>query len=267
MILPHEIFESSADSGPVWVLLHGFLGSRRNLRTLAQDLSALGSALSLDLPNHGEAPVLDPCGYADMAQAVADTVRHAVGNRPWIAVGHSMGGKLAMYMALQGAQNLQALVILDIAPMVYHGDNDPVFDALRQLDLTGVHSRADADRLLQTAIAERAIRLFVLTNLERTPEGSATAFHWRLPLEVLARNRMALRSWPLSSGQCQLPALLVWGTDSPYMPPGALDHARRFFPQLVDHPVAGAAHWLHVSHGPELLYAIRHWATVCGIIQ
>ena len=267
MILPYEIFESSADSGPVWVLLHGFLGSRRNLRTLAQDLASLSTVLSLDLPNHGEAPVLDPCGYADMAQAVADTVHHALGNRPWIAVGHSMGGKLAMFMALQGAENLRALVILDIAPMVYHGDDDPVFDALRQLDLTQVHTRADADRMLQPHIPERAVRLFVLTNLERAPEGSATTFRWRLPLEVLARNRIALRGWPLSSGHCLLPALLVWGSESPYMPPGALDQARRFLPQLVDQPIAGAAHWLHVSHGPELLHAIRQWATSCGKIQ
>ena len=183
-------YEHIGDGPPV-VVLHGLFGAGRNWLTVARRLSDQYSFYLVDLRNHGSSPHADSMTYDDMVEDVRALVE-SLGLKDFMLVGHSMGGKAAMTMALKDPREISRLLIVDIAPVSYPDRFNDMIDAMQALDMEQIKRRTDADRLLEAAIPEKAVRLFILQNLV-FQNGCA---RWRANLKAL-RDQMHYILGPL----------------------------------------------------------------------
>jgi pimeloyl-ACP methyl ester carboxylesterase len=246
--------EDPAGAGlPPVLLAHGLFGSARNLGGLARRLAGTRRGISVDMRNHGDSPHDPDHGYPALAADLAEVIE-AQGACAAV-VGHSMGGKAAMMLALRRPDHVARLVTVDIAPVAYdHASFAAFIAAMRALDLTQVHRRGDADKALEVAVPDVAMRAFLLQNLE---SGGRGGFRWRANLDVLADTLPNLVGWALPDDATpfQKPTLFIKGGQSGYLKDGAVDETRRLFPGARIETVPDAAHWPHVEN-PETFMAI-----------
>lgn len=240
-----ELYARIAGHGPALILLHGLFGSNENLGGIARALAERFSVYGLDLRNHGRSPHGERMDYPALADDVRATM-DAHGLSSAIVLGHSLGGKTAMELALARPERVERLVAVDIAPVTYRRQHNDELDAMRALDPGALRSRSDADRALAARIPSSAIRQFLLKNLVRGDGG----FAWRIPLETIAAQYPAIAAAPSAAGPYRGPALFVRGGGSGYVAPEAEPAIRERFPDARIETIPGAAHWVHVD-APE----------------
>lgn len=240
-------FVSEGDGPPV-VILHGLFGSGRNWAGIAKQLAASRRVYLVDARNHGASPWADGMTYEDMAQDVADLIQAENIDRP-IMIGHSMGGKIAMTLALSDGDLLGGLVVADIAPVAYHVRFDNFVGAMQGLDLSAVQRRADADALMAPHVTDPGIRGFLLHNLA-AQDG---AYRWRVNLDAIAANHLALAGFAADTAGLRYdgPTLFLCGADSDYVLPDHDGDIQRLFPMARIERIARAGHWLHADQ-PKL---------------
>jgi esterase len=237
-----------SDSGAPLVILHGLYGNHGNWSTHARQLALHHAVYAFDARNHGQSPHADSMRLEEMAADVAETM-DSLGISLAHVLGHSMGGKTAMLLALREPQRVRSLVIVDIAPVAYAKGTDQVLNALLSLDLTQLESRDEADEKLAERIASKPVRDFLLTNLQRS---SAGAFHWRINLPVIRDYFDAVTGWPEQQHAYDGPVLFIRGEKSDYILPEYYAAMRKQFPHGTLKTVANAGHWVH-SEKPEAL--------------
>jgi len=248
-------FDEAGEGTPL-VVAHGLFGSRSNWRPVARELAKSRRVLVVDLRNHGSSPWDDDMSYAAMAADLAAFIdRECQGNAS--VLGHSMGGKAALHLAITSPERVDRLVLADIAPVAYDGgdggDHLALIDAMTSVDLTTLTRREQADAALREAgIASMAVRAFLLQNLVRAEEGSEAVYCWRLNLEVLRGQFSSIRGWPEVDADASFPglSLLVRGGASEYCTEEGIAAARALLPALEVATLAGAGHWLHAEQ-PE----------------
>jgi esterase len=233
----------TAGNGPDLVLLHGLFGAGRNLGVIARGLAARFRVTTLDARNHGASPHAADMRYESMAVDVAETMA-ARGIARSAVCGHSMGGKIAMTLALSRPELVGRLAVLDIAPVAYGHEHLGYIEAMRSVDLHPGLTRQAADAALAAAVKEPALRGFLLHNLVlgETP-------HWRLGLEEIAGAMNDLVGWsdPVPGASYDGPALFVTGANSSYVPASAHGAIRARFPRAEIATIADAGHWLHAE--------------------
>ncbi|MEO1687943.1 MAG: alpha/beta fold hydrolase [Pseudomonadota bacterium] len=227
---------------PPLVIAHGLFGSARNWGGLAKRFAAAGRrVVAVDMRNHGDS-FRDPANrYADMAADLAEVLREEGGEADLL--GHSMGGKAAMALALSDAGALRRLIVADIAPVAYAHTHQPYIDAMRAVDLSAVSRRSEADRALAAGVPDRALRAFLLQSLAVGPEGA----RWKLNLDALSANMADILDWPPIAGAWSGPALFLAGGASDYLTDAHHLGVRRLFPSAHFATVPGAGHWLHAE--------------------
>lgn len=243
MKLHHKQYSAS---GMPLVILHGLYGNQANWSVHARQLAEHWAVYAFDARNHGQSPHAESMLLEEMAADVTETMA-ALGITSAHLLGHSMGGKTAMVLALQQPQRVQSLVVVDIAPVDYRKAHDGVLQALLDLDLAALQSRAEADQLLAQSIPEKAVRDFLLANLQR---GAAGGFQWRINLPVIARSFTALTGWPASDAVYEGPVLFIRGESSDYILPEYRQQMLQYFPNATSKTVTDAGHWVH-SEKPE----------------
>jgi esterase len=238
--------------GPPLAILHGLFGSGRNWASIALRLAAHHRVIALELRNHGASPWADTMDYTDMAEDVCATLR-AGGHRRFALLGHSMGGKAAMVLALLRGDEVERLVVVDIAPVAYAPHHLGYVQAMRALDLGAIKRRAEADVRLAPAVADAAERAFLLQNL--VFDGGAA--RWRLNLNAIERAMPPLADFPaMPAGTTyQGPALFLSGGRSDYLRPEHEPEIRRLFPNARIARIADAGHWPHAER-PEVFLDI-----------
>lgn len=254
-----------AGGTPTSVILHGLLGAARNWMAIAKRLGQDHEVHALDLRNHGRSPWIDGMSYRDVA---ADVARY-IESRGLIAptvVGHSMGGKAAMALALDAPERVGRLLVADIAPVAYDRDGRSSFldfiDAMTDLDLAEVDRRADADRMLRDAIPDRAVRSFLLQNL--VPGGDGEGFRWRCNLQALADGMADILDFPagLSGKTYTGSTLFLSGADSNYVRPEHRSGIRDLFPAARFAALKDAGHWLHADKPRPFMDAVKTFMRV-----
>ena len=176
------LYHRESGQGAPLVLLHGLFGSLENLSGLARVLGANHTVYSVDLPDHGRSPHTERSDLAAMVDGVRRWMDAQQLSRA-ILVGHSLGGKVAMELALQNPDRVTGLVVMDVAPVAYDSRHDNVFQGLLSVPVEEIQSRARADEALKVSIADAAVRGFLLKNLVKEGEG----FRWRMNLQGLHR--------------------------------------------------------------------------------
>jgi pimeloyl-ACP methyl ester carboxylesterase len=216
----------------------------------ARRLGSDRPVIAVDLRNHGASPHLPAHGYEEMA---ADLARLLAAEGPADVIGHSMGGKAAMLLALTRPELVRALVVADIAPVAYGHTQAPLVAAMQALDLSAIRSRGEADAALAGAVPDPALRAFLLQSLDLS-QGAA---RWRLNLPALAREMPRILSFPEVASRFEGPALFLSGGLSPYVLPGHRPLIRRLFPAARFQVMPGAGHWIHAEQPREFEAAVR----------
>lgn len=243
------------------VFLHGLFGQGRNWTTIGRALSDSHRVTLVDLPHHGRSPWADHFDYIEVAEQVAGLLDP---DDPAAVVGHSMGGKVAMLLALLHPDLVERLVVADMSPVTYDagsggsGGLARYARAMLDLDLGAVETREDADRLLAPEVEDATIRSFLLQNLRRD-SSSASGWSWQPNLEVLERDMAALAAWPEDrlAGVASYDGPVLWmaGGRSGYVRDEYADAMSRWFPRNRRVALKEAGHWLH-SEQPELFVEV-----------
>ena len=245
------------EAGPRVVLLHGLFGQGRNFTGVAKALADRSRVLLVDLPNHGRSGWTAEVSYPAMADQLADLLEQTSNGQPWAVVGHSMGGKVAMTLALNRPQLVERLCVVDISPTPSRTVTsfDRYVAALRSIDLGSLTGRADADAELSAWVPEASIRGFLLQNLRREGSGAAATWRWQMNLEVLGDQLDTIGGWPdLDVAAYPGPVLWLAGADSGYVTQDDVPLMRALFPRVRLVRVKGAGHWVH-SDQPEVFVA------------
>jgi esterase len=219
-------------------------GSGNNLGALARSLQDRYAVHSLDLPNHGRSDWADCADLPAMAEAVGDWMHHHGVPRAGF-VGHSLGGKVAMQLALKYPERVSALVVADIAPVEYPAHHDQVFAALEAVDAAACESREAAAALMAAHLEEKDVIQFLLTSLQRDSDGT---FRWRFNLRGLQENYSALRSAPTAASVYRGPVLFIKGGESSYITSAHRGRILSLFPAAEVRIMPGCGHWLHAQH-------------------
>lgn len=236
---------------PPLIIAHGLFGSARNWGVIARRLADRRNVIAVDLRNHGTSPRATSQSYPDMAGDLAEVIRSH--GAPMDLLGHSMGGKAAMQLALTEGALLRRLIVADIAPVAYGHDQSRHIHAMRSLDLANLGSRAEADRRLTAAIPDAALRAFFLQSLDL----KATPPQWRLNLAVLEAEMPKITGWPGTEGRFDPPTLFLAGSESQYVRPEHRDTIRALFPKARFARLIGAGHWLHADKPREFEETVR----------
>ena len=239
-----DLFYKEYGEGEPLLILHGLLGASGNWHSLSRNVFArYFQVYALDLRNHGRSPHETSFDYPSMVQDVKGMLDKAGIARANI-LGHSMGGKVAMWLALQHADRVNRLIVVDMATRAYPPHHQHIFEGLRSLDLTQYSSRTEVDRALASYVEQVPVRQFLLKNLASNGSGS---FSWKMNLESIYENYPKINEAVISDNAFQNPSMFVKGGASSYIreedQPGIL----KLFPQTQFVTIPNAGHWVHAE--------------------
>lgn len=251
-----EYGDGGAETASPLIIAHGLFGSARNFHTLAQKLAATRRVLVVDMRNHGASPWAESMDYRDLGADLGALIRDQADGRA-VILGHSMGGKAAMALALAEPELVAGLIVADIAPIDYSHSHLGYVQAMQGLDLSEISRRSEADPLLAETIPQPGIRAFLLHNL-LIEDGK---LRWQLNLETLGDEMPQIIGWPkdLAEKSYDGPTLFLYGGASSFGVAEAEHEIHRRFPQARLQEIAGAGHWLHAEKPVEFLNAVQEW--------
>lgn len=244
----HTVRHGGPGPHPPLLIAHGLFGSARNWGVIAQRLSDSREVVAVDMRNHGRSPRAAGHGYPELAADLAEVLERLLPG-PADVLGHSMGGKAAMVLALTRPDLVRRLVVADIAPVAYGHSQQPQIDAMRRVDLARVASRAEAEAQMQAETP--AIAAFLLQSLDLAER------RWRVNLDVLEAEMGKITGWPEVGGSFPRPALFLTGALSGYVRPEHRPVIRTLFPRARFASLTGAGHWLHAERPREFEQTVR----------
>lgn len=243
---------TAAPEAPTLLIAHGLYGSGRNWGVIARRLADRRDVVAVDMRNHGESPRFPTQSYPEMAADLAEVIE-SLGPQPVDLLGHSMGGKAAMQLALTRPGLIRRLVVADIAPVAYAHDQTRNARAMAAIDLSRITSRAEADAALAQDIEDPALRAFFLQSLDLRQHPP----RWKLNLPVLEAEMPKIVGWPGTQGVFDHPALFLTGAESAYVRPEHRETIRALFPKARFAKIPGAGHWLHAEKPREFEETVR----------
>jgi len=245
MRLNHKSF---GEGIPV-IILHGLFGSLDNWQTFARRLSSEFKVYTIDLRNHGKSPHSNEHSYLAMCDDLLEFLDEHRISRTHI-IGHSMGGKVAMQFAIEHAERILKMIIVDISPRSYESGHDAIFTALLEIDLTRFTKREEADKMLAQRIPDVAVRQFLLKNINRNIDGS---FSWKINLQGLWKNYRNINVSVQSDSQVNIPTIVIRGGESGSVHDEDLNSFKEIFPGTRLITIQKSGHWVH-AEAPDEFY-------------
>jgi len=228
------------------VLIHGLFGSLENLNMVAKPLADFYCVTSIDVRNHGDSFHTSSMEYSDLAQDIIKVLDH-LNIENCILLGHSMGGKIAIQVALEQPERITKLIIADIAPVSYPPHHLDIITGLQAIDLSQVKKRKDADEQLAPYVENISVRQFLLRNLALNTQGH---FAFKCSLadiskgypQIMKANKLPINKVPYSGA-----TLFIKGGDSDYIQPQHREAIAKLLPNSKAKIIQGAGHWLHAE--------------------
>ena len=240
-----------SENGVPLIILHGLFGNQGNWGQHAKFFAETYKVYGFDHRNHGRSEWDNSMAYEEMANDVRETMQ-LYGIERAHFIGHSMGGKTAMQVALNWPHLVEKLILVDIAPVQYTGHHTAVFAGLDILNLDLIENRADADEILAEFIQEKGVRDFLLANLMKDEEGN---YSWRMNLDVIRKDYAKLSDALHSEKTFDKRVLFVKGEKSDYLLKKYEKAIFGLFPKAEIHEVKNAGHWLHAEQ-PEVFQSM-----------
>ncbi|MEW8411667.1 MAG: alpha/beta fold hydrolase [Candidatus Thiodiazotropha sp.] len=240
---------------PKLCLLHGLFGSANNWMGVVKYLQDGFHIIVPDLRNHGRSPHHKEMDYGVMADDLLLLFEHLESSSVYL-VGHSMGGKVAMWLALQRPDWVEKLVVADIAPVTYAHRFDNIFQALAGLPIDEISNREEADRRLAERVSERDVRQYLLQNLLKQADG----WRWRFNLEGLRGAISDLVGFPQAGSEIFAgETLFVHGEKSDYVTDAYRERIAQLFPHYRLRTLHGAGHWLYAEQPRLFAQVVRNF--------
>ncbi|MBU2868313.1 alpha/beta fold hydrolase [Pacificibacter marinus] len=236
------------------LIVHGLFGSARNWGVIAKRMSHDRQVIAVDMRNHGTSFRADSMSYTDLADDLAE-VLHAYGAPDGTHVlGHSMGGKATMMLALTHPELVKSLIVADISPVAYEHTNKPLIDAMQALDLSKVEKRSDADALLAADVFDAGVRAFLLQSLVVKDKS------WLLNLQVLEDEMPKIVGWPDDiTSVFDKDTFFLSGAESSYVSRDHRAATKDLFPKAKFASLPDTGHWLHAEKPREFEAALTAW--------
>ncbi|GLO70873.1 esterase [Phaeobacter inhibens] len=225
---------------PTLMIAHGLYGSARNWGAIAKRICDDREVIAIDMRNHGNSPWTETHSYRDMADDLAEVI--AAHGGPVDMIGHSMGGKAAMTLALNHPQALRRLLVADIAPVAYQHSQIQYIHAMRQVDLAKVERRSDAEAQLADLGVEKALQSFFTQSLDLPKK------RWRLNLDTLEHDMPHIMGFPETDAQWDGSTLFLSGAASEYVLPEHRSLIKARFSQSHFAKLPDCGHWLHAEN-------------------
>lgn len=244
----------SVGSGPPLLVLHGLFGSSGNWRGIARQLADSHTVHCVDLRNHGASPWADSMDYTEMADDLVQLFRR-LGLKRAAVLGHSMGGKTAMALALRYPPCVERLIVVDIAPVSYADSLTPVAEAMRGVDVVAAATRAEVQRRLQQAVPDQGVVPFLMQNLVNQNDH----FDWRLNLMGISASMPLLCAFPspLLGAHYGGPTTVICGRQSSYVTEHDGSAFRPMFERVGVEVVEQAGHWVHADQPVAFVALVR----------
>lgn len=240
--------------GQPLLIIHGLFGSSDNWKMLAKQLSEHVQVITVDLRNHGRSPHSVDQDYQIMADDIAELIRD-LGIQKVDLIGHSIGGKVAMTFSHYYPDYCRKLIVVDIAPKHYLPEHNAIFKALLSLDLSLFTKRSEVDKALATSIADKAIRQFLLMNLDT----SGDAIIWRINLASLFDNYPQLLQAVCMDQHITVPTCFIKGSLSNYIKDEDSQLISSVFSDSEIHTIEQAGHWVHAEQAEAFLVKINEF--------
>lgn len=225
---------------PGLLIVHGLFGSARNWGAIARRMGKTRRVTVPDMRNHGASFWSDSNSYADLASDLAPLAGGDV-------IGHSMGGKAAMALALTQSDRVRRLVVADIAPIAYTHSHAHLIEAMRSVDLGQVEKRSDADKQLAQTVDDPGVRAFLVQSLDVKEK------RWMLNLDGLEAEMGKIIGWDDIDARFEGPTLFLSGGESDYVPREARVKILSHFPSAKFAAMPGVGHWLHAEKPREFI--------------
>ncbi len=243
-----NLFFRKAGTGKPLIILHGLFGSSDNWFSLSKVFSEQFTVYTIDQRNHGQSPQSDDFNYRllteDMEQFLTE---HSIENP--IIIGHSMGGKTAMNLAIKRPELVSDLIVVDIVPKYYPVHHAQILAGLKSISLPNLHSRNEADSLLANYVPEADVRQFLLKNLTRDNKGN---FEWRINLPAIDNHIEEMGEGLQYSGTFSKPTLFIKGARSSYFKEGDDTLIRQLFPSAKIETL-DTGHWVQAEKPQEFV--------------
>lgn len=240
------------------LIVHGLFGTGRNWGVIARRLAQKRPVIAVDMRNHGDSPRHPTHSYQDMAGDLAEVIAANGGQAD--VLGHSMGGKAAMVLALTRPDLVHRLIVADIAPVAYAHTQSHRIAAMKAMDLTDLSTRAEADRRLALTVEDPGLRAFFLQSLDLKSQPP----RWKLSLDVLDAEMPGIIGFPQIEGVYDGPTLFLTGAGSDYVRPEHRPRIQQLFPKARFARLSGAGHWLHADKPREFETAVATWLEATG---
>ena len=258
---------SVGTAGPRVAFLHGLFGQGRNWTQIAKAVSGPDGSdaqcLLVDMPDHGRSPWSQEFSLDAYADAVAATLRATAPGESWMVVGHSLGGKVSMVLALRHPELVGRLVVVDIAPKGYGSLErfEGYIREMQDLPLADLASRGDAEARFDEP--DPGVKAFLLQNLRRDGQ----SWRWQVNLDLIAADAALgadsrIADWPRDVDDLPAyegPVLWVAGGDSRYIKREDGERMRRHFPRTRLFTIKGAGHWVHTDAPDIIVTALRRF--------
>lgn len=246
-----SLFFRSIGEGRPLIILHGLFGSSDNWMTIAKHLSGNRKIYLLDQRNHGESPHSGEFTYNAMVEDLLIFLKQNDIIRPDI-LGHSMGGKVAMLFATKYPDQINKLIVVDIAPKFYPVHHNVILEGLKAIPVDSLESRGEADKVLSKYVEIPGVRQFLLKNLKRTDDGYA----WKMNLDAIYDHIANVGNGLEEEETFSHDTLFIRGALSDYIQDEDIPDLEAHFPKYKLITIEGASHWVHVEAPEELTKSV-----------
>ncbi len=249
--------------GPPMIILHGLYGSSDNWLSIGRAFSSNFEVFLIDQRNHGRSPHTKEHNYINLRNDLHDfMVSHNL--QKSVILGHSMGGKAAMYFSVAWPEMVQSLIVIDISPRSYKSLTQPapqtvdhmnIISAMISVDFNSVKDRADVEDILKESIPSERIRQFLLKNIKRGRDG---IYKWKLNVKTLHDQLPKIidgidpKPFMNGNGITGFPVLFIKAEKSSYIREEDIGIIKTIFPMAEMATIPDTDHWVHAEK-PELL--------------
>lgn len=249
-----KLFFREQGQGQPMVILHGLFGSSDNWLTQAKLFAPHYRVMSIDQRNHGQSPHSDDFDYQCMVSDLDEFIQDKKLNGP-IVIGHSMGGKAAMNLAVAHPDKISKLIVVDIAPRAYNLEHYTIVEGLKAIDIANLTTRNEADTVLSEHVPEPDVRQFLLKNLQRKSTGG---FSWKINLPVIAEKLSNIGLDLQFEGQFEKPTLFIRGAKSKYVRDEDWQRIIKIFPSAKLETM-DTGHWVQAEKPQEFADVVMKW--------